>query len=47
MRKIHPNEPKHVVHVARFLAELRGEDPTEFEQQLDANAERFFGITLP
>lgn len=47
VRKIHPNEPKHVVHVARFLADLRGEDPGRFEQQLDANAERFFGITLP
>jgi len=47
MRKIRPNEPKFVVHVARRLAELRGVDPVEFEQQLDANAERFFGIRLP
>ncbi len=47
VRKIHPNEPKHVVHVARFLAELRGEEQAEFERQLDANAERFFGISLP
>ena len=47
MRKIHPNEPRYVVHTARFLAELRRADPTELEQQLDANAERFFGIRLP
>lgn len=46
MRKVRPNEPKYVVHIARFLAELRGEDPAAFEQQLDANAERFFDITL-
>ncbi len=47
VRKIRPNEPKHIVHVARFLAELRGVDPDDFEHQLDANAERFFGITPP
>jgi TatD DNase family protein len=47
MRKVRPNEPKYVVHVARYLAELRGVDPAEFEAVLDANAERFFGIRLP
>ena len=46
VRKVRPNEPKHVVHTARFLARLRGVDPDEFEQQLDANAERFFGLDL-
>ena len=46
VRKVRPNEPKHVVHVARHLAELRGADPDELEHQLDANAERFFGIKL-
>ncbi|MHC4991728.1 MAG: TatD family hydrolase, partial [Planctomycetota bacterium] len=46
VRKERPNEPKHVVHTARFLAQLRGVDPDEFEQQLDANAERFFGLDL-
>ena len=46
-RKVRPNEPKYVVHIAHHIAELRGEDPMAFEQQLDANAERFFGITLP
>lgn len=47
VRKLRPNEPKHVVHVAKFIANLRGVDEIEFERQLDANAERFFGITLP
>ena len=46
-RKTRPNEPKFVVHTARRLAELRGVSPEDFERQLDANAERFFGITLP
>jgi TatD DNase family protein len=46
-RKVRPNEPKFVVHVARFLAQLRGKNPIELERQLDANAERFFGIRLP
>ncbi len=44
VRKVRPNEPKHVVHVARFLARLRGADPAELEKQLDANAQRFFGL---
>ncbi len=47
VRKVFPNEPKHVVHIARFLAGLRDADPDEFEHQLDANARRFFGITFP
>ena len=47
LRKVFPNEPKNVVHTARFIAKMRGVDPVEFEQQLDANAERFFGIDLP
>src|SRR5205823_841965 len=34
-RKVRPNEPKYVVHVARRLAELRCVDPIEFEAQLD------------
>jgi TatD DNase family protein len=46
-RKIRPNEPKFVVHVAQRLASLRNVDAREFERQLDANAERFFGIRLP
>jgi TatD DNase family protein len=47
VRKARPNEPRHVVHVASFLARLRGVEPDEFEKQLDANAERFFGLELP
>ncbi len=47
VRKVRPNEPKHVVHIARFLAELRGVDPLDFERRLDANAQRFFGIRIP
>jgi TatD DNase family protein len=47
VRKVRPNEPKFVVHIAQHLAKIRGVDPLEFEQQLDANAERFFGIRLP
>jgi TatD DNase family protein len=47
VRKERPNHPKHVVHIARSIADLRGLDHTSFERQLDANAERFFGITLP
>jgi TatD DNase family protein len=46
VRTVRPNEPKFVVHVAEFIAKLRGMDPRELERQLDANAERFFGITL-
>ncbi len=46
VRNERPNEPKHVVHVARRLAELRGADYEDLERQLDANAERFFGIEL-
>jgi len=45
-RNIRPNEPKYVVDVARFLADLHALDFTEIEKQMDANAERFFGITL-
>ncbi len=44
VRAVKPNEPKHVVHVARFIARLRGADEAAFEEQLDANAHRCFGI---
>jgi TatD DNase family protein len=43
-RKIWPNEPQYVVHVAERIAQLRGMDPEELEAQLDANARNFFGI---
>ena len=44
VRNIKPNEPKHVVHVARFVAGLRGLTYEDFEQQVDDNARRFFGL---
>jgi TatD DNase family protein len=47
VRKIKVNEPANVVHVARRLAELRGESVEAFAQQTTANVERLFGITLP
>ncbi|UCD74615.1 MAG: TatD family hydrolase [Phycisphaerales bacterium] len=47
MRKIFPNEPQYLVHIARFLADLRGADQDEFAEVLDANARSFFGISAP
>jgi TatD DNase family protein len=44
VRKMRPNEPKNVVHTAAFLANLKGVDSKEFEQQLDSNASRFFNL---
>jgi len=44
VRAVRPNEPKHVVHVAKRLAQLRGVEYEVLERQLDANAERFFGL---
>ncbi len=43
-RKVRPNEPKYVVHVAEFLARRRGMAVDDFVQAVDANAERFFGL---
>ena len=45
VRTVSPNEPKHVVHVARFLAKLRGVSYEDLERKLDDNARRFFGLT--
>ena len=47
MRKVWPNEPRFVMHTARFIANLRGVGEKDFERQMDENAERFFGIRLP
>lgn len=44
-RKVRPNEPRYVPFVAKFLAAKRGEDEAAFIAQVDANAERFFGLT--
>ncbi len=43
-RKIRPNEPKFVKATAQFLAELRATPMDTFVEQVDANAERFFGL---
>ena len=39
-----PNEPANVVHTLRALAEARGEDPSELEAQIEANAAAAFGL---
>jgi TatD DNase family protein len=39
-----PNEPAHVVHTLRTLAEARGVDERELEAQLDRNAAAAFGL---
>lgn len=44
-RKVRPNEPRYVLHVAEFLAERRGMNIDEFIRQVDANAVRFFGLS--
>ena len=38
-----PNEPAHVTHTARFLAELRGIDLDELDALVDRNSARVFG----
>jgi len=43
VRKVRPNEPKHVVHVAAFLAQRRGMRVDAFATAVDGNAERLFG----
>ena len=44
-RKVRPNEPCFVPYVARFLAGQRGVDEAVFITSVDANAERFFGLS--
>lgn len=43
-RKCRPNEPRYIPHVAAHLAAARGMASEDFITQVDANAERFFGI---
>ncbi|MAQ17312.1 MAG: hydrolase TatD [Sandaracinus sp.] len=38
------NEPAYVAHTARFIAELRGEDPEELAERAFQNSLRVFGI---
>src|SRR4051794_10273822 len=37
-----PNEPAHVAHTARFVAQLRGREYAELEATVEANAARVF-----
>jgi TatD DNase family protein len=39
-----PNEPANVVHTLAALAEARGEDASELEARIDANATAVFGL---
>jgi TatD DNase family protein len=45
VRKVKVNEPAHVAHTARFLAELRGHPYEEFAAQTTANARAFFAFS--
>ena len=46
VRKVKVNEPAHVVHTAKFLAELRGVSFEELSKQTTDNAGKFFGEKL-
>jgi len=46
VRKVKVNEPAHVAHTARFLAELRGATFEELAHQTTENAGRFYGEGL-
>lgn len=45
VRKVKVNEPAHVAHTARFLAELRGVRLEELASQTTANARTFFKLS--
>lgn len=44
VRSKRPNEPAHVAHTARFLAELRGVSYETLAEQTEANTRSFFGL---
>ena len=46
-RKTWPNEPKFVMDTAACIAKSRGLSEHSFEQAMDANARRFFGLPKP
>ena len=44
VRQVRPNEPAHLVHTARFLAELRWQHLEELAEQTTRNAVEFFNL---
>lgn len=44
VRKVRPNEPKHLVHTVQFAARLRGESFESLAMASTTNAMRFFGL---
>jgi TatD DNase family protein len=46
VRKIKINEPAHIVHTARFIADLRGVAFEDLARQTTENAARFYGPKL-
>ena len=44
VRNVRPNEPSHVCHIARFLAELRGTSAEDLAAMTTANARRVFRL---
>lgn len=44
VRSRRPNEPAHVAHIARFLADLRGEPLEELARRTRENTIAFFGL---
>ncbi len=44
VRKRHPNEPSHVHHIARFLADLRGLPYDDLAGETAKNTRDFFGL---
>jgi len=44
VRGVRPNEPSHVAHIARFLADLRDVPYPELVEQTSANTKLFFGL---
>jgi TatD DNase family protein len=44
VRNVRPNQPAHLVHTARFLAELRGVDLEALAEQTGENTRSFFNL---
>jgi TatD DNase family protein len=47
VRKVRPNEPRFVVHVAEQLAHVHGLALEDMHARLNENTERFFGVPAP